>query len=108
MKNVIEFNKIIKITSIKETKKIVLNFSKIIKSGDNIFLIGDLGTGKTTFTQYLLNSLKVSSKILSPSFKLINEYNIILNKQNIKCYHFDLYRLDNLNEISSDIVLNAS
>ncbi|MDR0676138.1 MAG: tRNA (adenosine(37)-N6)-threonylcarbamoyltransferase complex ATPase subunit type 1 TsaE [Elusimicrobiota bacterium] len=83
-----------------DTIVIAQDFSKKIKVGDNIFLIGNLGSGKTVFTKSLLKSLGIKKKIInSPSFKLINEYDIVSGKNQIKCYHFDLYRLENIEEI---------
>lgn len=62
-------------------------------------LIGDLGTGKTTFTQLLLKSLQVNDQINSPTFNLVNEYQ---SENGLLIAHFDLYRIndkDELNEI---------
>jgi len=61
-----------------------------------IFLFtGNLGAGKTTMIKYFANQLGYSGKVQSPTYGLVNEYNIA-NKSII--YHFDLYRLKNLNE----------
>jgi len=61
-----------------------------------IFLFtGNLGAGKTTMIKYFANQLGYSGKVKSPTYGLVNEYNIA-NKSII--YHFDLYRLKNLNE----------
>ena len=62
-------------------------------------LIGDLGSGKTTFTQLLLKSLQVKDQINSPTFNLVNEYQ---SENGLLIAHFDLYRIndtDELNEI---------
>jgi tRNA threonylcarbamoyladenosine biosynthesis protein TsaE len=93
------FNKDIISNSSKETAVLAKKFAQNLNFGDNIFLIGDLGAGKTIFTQSLLKSLGVKNIINSPSFKLINEYDISFNSKNIKCYHFDLYRLESIEEI---------
>ncbi len=60
-----------------------------------IYLEGDLGTGKTHLCKGIINGLGVSEDITSPTFTLINEY--VSNE--IKIYHLDLYRLDNLNQV---------
>ena len=91
-----------KISSLKELKKISNTLSKIIIPGDSIFLYGEIGVGKTTFTRYLINSIEFKNKlkkseILSPTFNIVFEYNI--NDFTIK--HFDLYRLKNENEVEN-------
>ena len=71
-----------------------------LSNTDCIFLYGELGSGKTTFTRSLINEIQKKNKIkrtevLSPTFNLLYEYKIKL----IKVMHYDLYRLDSHNEI---------
>jgi tRNA threonylcarbamoyladenosine biosynthesis protein TsaE len=62
----------------------------------NIFLLkGNLGAGKTTFTQFLLKSLGSTDEVNSPTYSIVNEYNTPKGK----VYHFDLYRLKNIEEV---------
>ena len=61
---------------------------------DVVGLIGELGTGKTTFTQGLVQGLGVRGYVKSPSFTLVNEY-----EGRLPVYHLDLYRLGDVNEI---------
>ncbi|ROI10646.1 tRNA (adenosine(37)-N6)-threonylcarbamoyltransferase complex ATPase subunit type 1 TsaE [Chryseobacterium sp. H3056] len=62
----------------------------------NILLLkGNLGAGKTTFTQYLVKSLGSSAEVSSPTYAIVNEYDT--PKGNI--FHFDLYRLKNAREV---------
>ena len=73
-----------------------------LKAKDYIFLIGDIGVGKTTFTRYLINYLqkKEGSKItevLSPTFNLLYEYDL----KKFKIMHYDLYRLKNEKELDT-------
>ncbi len=56
-----------------------------------ILLKGDLGTGKTTFTKKLLESLGVKEDVSSPTYTLVNEYK---TPENSSIFHFDLYRLN--------------
>lgn len=79
--------------SSKETKAIGKKLAKEIKSGV-IALFGDLGSGKTTFTQGFAEGLGIKDKIISPTFVLIRQHKIP-NSQKI-LYHVDLYRLDNV------------
>tara|TARA_A100001015_G_C14542897_1_gene538585 strand:- start:169 stop:618 length:450 start_codon:yes stop_codon:yes gene_type:complete len=73
-----------------------------LKEKDCIFLTGEIGVGKTTFTRYLINYLqkKEGSKItevLSPTFNLLYEYDL----KKYKIMHYDLYRLNNEKELSN-------
>ncbi|WP_265428975.1 tRNA (adenosine(37)-N6)-threonylcarbamoyltransferase complex ATPase subunit type 1 TsaE [Chryseobacterium sp. YIM B08800] len=62
----------------------------------NILLLkGNLGAGKTTFTQFLLKSLGSKDEVNSPTYSIVNEY----SSPKGKIYHFDLYRLKNIDEV---------
>lgn len=62
----------------------------------NIFLLkGNLGAGKTTFTQFLLKKLGSTDEVNSPTYSIVNEYNTPKGK----IYHFDLYRLKSIEEV---------
>ena len=81
-----------KISSLGSLKKIAQKIKKKIKVGHTIFLYGDIGVGKTTFTRFLINSMiskKKKIEVLSPTFNIVIDY--MINKINIR--HFDLYRL---------------
>jgi tRNA threonylcarbamoyladenosine biosynthesis protein TsaE len=79
-----------------ETERFAAKFAKGLKPGAILLLIGELGSGKTTFVKGLAKGLGISQEVLihSPSFTLINEY-----PGKIPLYHVDLYRLDHLREI---------
>ncbi|MEA1939724.1 MAG: tRNA (adenosine(37)-N6)-threonylcarbamoyltransferase complex ATPase subunit type 1 TsaE [Candidatus Caldatribacteriota bacterium] len=78
----------------EETKKIGEKIAKLIKSGDILLFFGELGAGKTCFIQGIAEELKVKDYVTSPSFTIINEY-----QGKIPIYHFDLFRLNNFEEI---------
>ena len=78
------------------SEKILSNLS----STDCLFLLGELGSGKTTFTRSLIHQLQEKNKVnktevLSPTFNLLYEYEI----KSIKVMHYDLYRLKVVKEI---------
>ena len=73
---------------------------KLVKN-DCIFLIGEIGVGKTTFTRYLINYLQEKNgekitEVLSPTFNLLYEYDL----KRIKIMHYDLYRIREEKELN--------
>jgi len=60
-----------------------------------LLLKGNLGAGKTTFTQFLLKNLESTDEVNSPTYSIVNEYNTPKGK----VFHFDLYRLKNIEEV---------
>ena len=86
--------------SLEDTQNFSKNISKIISSGDIIFLYGDIGVGKTTFVRFFINYLESKNKIrnsdvLSPTFNIVYDYNV----KKIKILHYDLYRLKSYKDI---------
>lgn len=77
----------------QETNELAKKIASITEDGDLITLVGNLGTGKTTFTQGLCQYLKVTGEVTSPTFTLINNYN---GEKVI--HHIDLYRLDHIED----------
>lgn len=86
--------KCVNITNQKELEKIAEKLGKLVNSSDIICLVGDLGAGKTTFTQALATGLDVEDYVTSPTFILINEY-----EGRIPLYHFDIYRVNDISEM---------
>ena len=76
------------------TKQAGKNLGQNLSPGSIVALTGELGSGKTTLVQGIGEGLRIRSLIKSPSFVIINEYDGPL-----PLYHFDLYRLDNAEEI---------
>ena len=59
-----------------------------------LFYLGDLGSGKTKFTEGFLEFFGLDDEISSPTFTIVNEY----CKNDLNIYHFDVYRLEDLDE----------
>lgn len=78
----------------EETKLIGRKFAKDLKNGDVIVLTGDLGSGKTKFTEGVLQFFGLENEISSPTFNIVNEY---VNRD-VNVYHFDVYRLEDEDE----------
>ena len=92
----------IDLSSEKETEELASTFLKKIKPGRFIFLYGEIGVGKTTFIRYLINQFQKLNKleiteVTSPTFNLLNEYQI----NNFKINHYDLFRLKSVEEIKN-------
>jgi tRNA threonylcarbamoyladenosine biosynthesis protein TsaE len=90
--------------SIKETHRIAANLAKkIVKRGARkgacvVALEGELGVGKTTFTQGFVRSLNIKQKVKSPTFLLMRSY--ILPTPKFKLlYHIDCYRINSYKEL---------
>ena len=78
----------------EDTIQFAKDLSKTISYGSTIFMIGDLGSGKTTFTKGFAAGLGYSNEVQSPTYPILNEYS---NSNNF-IYHFDLYRLKSVSE----------
>jgi len=84
--------------SAEETKRWGRKFSAFLKEGDVVALVGDLGSGKTTFARGVAEGLGVKGAkyVNSPSFVIIKEY-----EGKLPLYHFDLYRLEDFSGIET-------
>ena len=80
--------------SVEQTNKLGESLGRLLKQGDIICLTGDLGAGKTAFTKGIGVGMDVKELITSPTYTIINEYNGI-----IPLYHFDVYRLEGVEEM---------
>lgn len=83
-----------KSNSSKDTMNFAKKLASKLKNGDIIVLTGELGAGKTKFTEGFLSYFGLQDEISSPTFTIVNEY----KKDDINIYHFDVYRLENSDE----------
>jgi tRNA threonylcarbamoyladenosine biosynthesis protein TsaE len=77
----------------EQTREIAARIGRAAQSGDVILLVGELGAGKTVFTQGLAQGLDVDVTVNSPTFVLLHEY-----PGRLPIYHYDLYRLSNIEQ----------
>ena len=78
------------------TRTLAQTVATRLRCGDVVTLAGDLGAGKTTFAQFLIQSLSAGDvEVTSPTFTLLQTYPITLT-DNTACelYHYDLYRIE--------------
>jgi tRNA threonylcarbamoyladenosine biosynthesis protein TsaE len=86
-------------TSSIQTKKLGAMLAEELCGGEVICLSGDLGAGKTTFTQGLLKGLKIKGPYTSPTFAIMKEYKLKSKVESRKSkansvFHIDAYRID--------------
>ncbi|WP_027437099.1 tRNA (adenosine(37)-N6)-threonylcarbamoyltransferase complex ATPase subunit type 1 TsaE [Lachnospira multipara] len=79
----------------KETFELGYELGKKAKAGEIYRLEGDLGVGKTVFTQGFAKGLGIEEPINSPTFTIVQEY----NEGRIPLYHFDVYRIADVDEM---------
>ena len=82
-------------SNLYDTRELAFSLAKVLRGGEVITLTGDLGAGKTTFTQSLAKAMGVNEPVTSPTFTLMNQY----DGNHLKLYHFDMYRIEDANDI---------
>ena len=90
-----------KIKSLNQLFSVSKKIADNLSHSDFIFLYGEIGSGKTTFTRNLINYLQEKenvkkTEVLSPTFNLLYEYYF----KNYKIMHYDLYRIKSSKELN--------
>ncbi|MBQ3502372.1 MAG: tRNA (adenosine(37)-N6)-threonylcarbamoyltransferase complex ATPase subunit type 1 TsaE [Clostridia bacterium] len=93
------------VKTLEETRVLAEQFADTIKVGDVVLLSGDLGAGKTTFTQFVFKYLGVQGVVNSPTFAVLKTY----DANGIELNHFDAYRINSSEAIECgfDEVISA-
>ena len=86
---------VIETRSPKETFEFGKKIGELAKAGEIYTLIGDLGVGKTVFTQGLARGLQIEEAISSPTFTIVQVY----EEGRLPFYHFDVYRIGDVEEM---------
>ncbi len=84
----------IRLKNESETRRLGEFIGGLLKGGEVITLIGDLGAGKTTLTQSIAKSIGIEEDITSPTFTIVNEY-----EEGVGLNHFDVYRIGDSDEM---------
>ena len=95
-----------KSNSDSDTQKVAAEFANTLSCGTVVCLYGEMGVGKTVFTNGICRALGVCEYATSPTFTVVNEY----DGADFPVYHFDMDRIedeDELIEIGFDEYLNA-
>src|SRR4051794_6860703 len=85
----------------EETRGAGMKLAGWLHPGDVVLLHGNLGAGKTTLAQGIAAGLGLKDLISSPSFILVNEYEIPSGAMSRRLYHVDLYRLRDSGQLES-------
>ena len=86
---------IIETRSAQETYQLGIDIGKSAKAGQVYTMVGDLGVGKTVFTQGMAVGLGITEPISSPTFTIVQVY----DEGNLPFYHFDVYRIGDISEM---------
>ena len=86
---------IIETRSAKETYQLGVDIGRKAKAGQVYTMVGDLGVGKTVFTQGMAAGLGITEPISSPTFTIVQVY----DEGNLPFYHFDVYRIGDISEM---------
>lgn len=87
--------KVVESFSAQDTKKLGYELGRQVEPGQVYTLIGDLGVGKTVFTQGLAAGLGITEAVSSPTFTIVQVY----EEGRIPFYHFDVYRIGDVEEM---------
>jgi tRNA threonylcarbamoyladenosine biosynthesis protein TsaE len=80
-------------SSVGATQDLAARLAALARPGDLVLLVGDLGAGKTAFTQGFARGLGILEQVTSPTFTLARSYD-----GRLELHHLDVYRLDHLSE----------
>ena len=81
--------------STDDTRDIATTIAMLVRASDMIVLIGEMGSGKTTFSQHFAHTLGVTEPVTSPTFNLLHNY----VGGRLQLHHADLYRLERTGEL---------
>lgn len=81
--------------SVEQTRRFAACLANFLTPGMILCLTGDLGAGKTTFTQALASALGITEPVTSPSFTIVHEY----HSGRFPLYHMDVYRVEDATEL---------
>jgi tRNA threonylcarbamoyladenosine biosynthesis protein TsaE len=81
------------------TKKAGEEFARVLRPGDIVLLSGQLGAGKTTFTQGVGRGLGVAERVTSPTFTMVRQHESVNDLGIVTLHHADVYRVEKLDEV---------
>jgi tRNA threonylcarbamoyladenosine biosynthesis protein TsaE len=88
---------LVRTANVSATRALAADVARIARGGDVIVLAGEMGAGKTAFTQGFARALGVVESVTSPTFTLVQSYPA---DRGLTLHHLDVYRLDRMAEVS--------
>jgi len=92
--------KTIEVASEQETRTLGEQLGRLLKGGEVIELVGDVGAGKTTFVKGLARGLDIDEDVQSPSFTISRVYDA---RDNLQLAHYDFYRLNDAGIMANEL-----
>lgn len=92
--------KTIEVTSEQETRTLGETIGLLLKGGEVIELVGDVGAGKTTFVKGLARGLSIDEDVQSPSFTISRVYDA---RDDLRLAHYDFYRLNDAGIMANEL-----
>ena len=89
-------SKIFYAKKVQELNEIAKAIVEVFENEKKFVFFGEMGVGKTTLIKYICKVLNVQDVVTSPTFSVVNQYR---NKDGNTLYHFDLYRIENQEEL---------
>jgi tRNA threonylcarbamoyladenosine biosynthesis protein TsaE len=86
---------LLRTASVAATRAVAAAVAPLLRVGDCVVLAGEMGAGKTAFTQGLADALGVDEPVTSPTFTLVHTY----TTGRLRLHHVDVYRLDRMGEV---------
>lgn len=93
------------VQSLEDMNRFALSFGEQCRGGELLELVGDVGTGKTTFTKGFARGLGVADDVQSPSFTISRVYTA---RDGLELHHYDLYRLSEPGIVQYDVAESVS
>lgn len=85
----------INLTSLEDTQALARKLAAVLRVRDVVTLTGDLGAGKTTFAQFLIEAISAEPvEVTSPTFTLLQTYPVVVQGEPCEFSHYDLYRIE--------------
>jgi tRNA threonylcarbamoyladenosine biosynthesis protein TsaE len=91
---------IIEVTHEAETRQFAEKLGRLLKGGETIELVGDVGAGKTTFVKGLARGLEIDEDVQSPSFTISRVYDA---RDGLQLAHYDFYRLSDAGIMANEL-----
>ncbi|HEY8886725.1 MAG TPA: tRNA (adenosine(37)-N6)-threonylcarbamoyltransferase complex ATPase subunit type 1 TsaE [Candidatus Microsaccharimonas sp.] len=92
--------KTIEVASVQETQALAEKLGRLLKGGEVIELVGDVGAGKTTFVKGLALGLAINEDVQSPSFTISRVYDA---RDDLQLAHYDFYRLNDAGIMADEL-----